>query len=567
MKIVIIIWQSLQKSIKRKLFSVIILQILSAIFDLLVVILLYEFVKRAINNRIESTYDIYLLSSFDPIITISLIFILVIIISAILKISLIKISNSFAFEVGASISSIFYKKILLMPYLFHSKKNSSELINIIFHKTNSVIYEIVLPFLAITSTLFMSIGILSALFYINYFATLLMIVLTAITYLILFKISNKILVKNGQIVNTKQDQALKSLQEGLKVVRHIIIDNTYNYFINDYENKNIQLRMSQAKNQFLAAFPRAIIESFALLMLVIGTLALYLYRINSLQEYIPLLVAVVLAIQRFLPGMHQVYHSVATIKGGIPAFKNIEEIMIEPERTNPQNENILNFNNSIILNQVSFSYENKLIIKDFNLIIKKGQKIGICGKTGTGKSTLVDLIMGLYLPVQGNIKVDNKIITEENISQYRKLFSQVDQNTYLLDDSITNNIALGINQKIIDDKKIQNTAQKANALEFIINLENKFSEKIGENGFNLSGGERQRLSLARALYKDSDILILDEFTSSLDEGTERSVMDSIYSIDGKTIIMIAHRLNTLKNCDVIIELFDDNRYLIHENKI
>lgn len=564
-----ILWESLKKTIKRRFFAVIFFQLLSALFDLLVVIFLYEFVKKALNTKTTSQNDFSLLSSsYDSIISTSLIFISIIIVSALLKIILIKLSNNFAFEVGANTSSIFYKKILHMPYQYHNKKNSSELVNIVFHKTNSVIYELVLPILAITSTLFMSIGILIALFYINYIATILIIMLTGLIYITLFKISNKVLVKNGQIVSIKSDQALKSLQESLKAIRHIIIDNTYNYFLKDYENKNEQLRVAQANNQFVASFPRAIIESLALLMLVLTTLSLYLFHTNTLEDYIPLLVAVVLAIQRFLPGMHQVYHSIATIRGGLPSFKNIEELMVSSEYNNYDNKNPMAFTKSIYLNKISFKHENKLIFNDFSLEVKKGQKIGICGKTGTGKSTLVDLIMGLYLPEQGEIKLDDIKITEENVSSYRKLFSQVDQNTYLVDSSINKNIALGVDQINFDLEKIENSAKKAQAYEFISNLPNKFSALIGENGFNLSGGERQRLSLARALYKDTDVLILDEFTSSLDIKTEKAIMESIYSINhDKTIIMIAHRINTLNNCDVIIELLDNNTHIVHENKI
>ena len=573
MSLLKIIWSTLPLQLKKKFYIVLFFQCASAIFELLVVGFLYKYVQYLLNPElilISDNLDFIINNRKNPIYYISIIFTIIIIMSLIIKIILLKISNNFAFDCGCNTSLKLYKSILYKPFSFHNTKNSSELINLVFSKTNTVIYELILPILVITSTLFMIIGIVSALFYINYKATLLMLLISSLVYILIFKLSNKLLVKNGHLVNSKADEALKSLQEGLKTIKHIIIDNTYFYFINEYNQKNIELRNAQSKNLFLAALPKSLVDSLALIILVVTTFVMFVIAKQKLEAFIPILVAVVLSIQRLLPGMHQMYHAIATIRGVAPSLVGIEHLFknhdvgkFEKQHTQSKIE----FNEYLKIEGLSFKYNDKLIVNNFNLKVRKGQNIGICGKTGVGKSTLVDLIMGLHKPDKGKIIVDDDEITNNKIVSYRKLFSHVDQNTFLIDGSIEKNIAFGIEKDKIDRKKLLSSVNDAQALKFINDLPCKFLQRIGEDGSNLSGGERQRLSLARALYKDTEILILDEFTSSLDHFTEKSILDSIYSMNKKiTVFMIAHRLDTLNQCDIIIELFENANYKVHENR-
>jgi ATP-binding cassette subfamily B protein len=211
----------------------------------------------------------------------------------------------------------------------------------------------------------------------------------------------------------------------------------------------------------------------------------------------------------------------------------------------------------IALKSVSFVYESsaKIILHDINLAIDRGSRVGLIGKTGSGKSTLVDLIMGLLNPTAGQLLLENKILSNAIRPAWFRRIAHVPQTIYLSDATIAENVAFGIKPEQIDMHSVQIAAERAQISEFIEGLPDQYQTFVGERGVRLSGGQRQRIGLARAFYKRSDILILDEATSALDDATENCVMDAINSLGGSiTVIIIAHRLSTLRNCQVIYEL-------------
>jgi len=226
------------------------------------------------------------------------------------------------------------------------------------------------------------------------------------------------------------------------------------------------------------------------------------------------------------------------------------DLIYEPE--NLGNEEI-KFNKKIELKNVSFSYEeNKDILKDINLIIKKGEKVGIVGESGSGKSTLVDLIIGLYKPKKGKIFIDNVELNEKNLKSWRKKIGYIPQNIYLFDGTVAENVAFG---EDFDENRVKEVLKLANILDFLEKNHQGIYTRVGENGVKLSGGQKQRVAIARALYNNPEILVLDEATSALDNETEKKIMDEIYKIGkNKTMIIIAHRISTLDRCDRIIKL-------------
>ena len=281
------------------------------------------------------------------------------------------------------------------------------------------------------------------------------------------------------------------------------------------------------------------------------------------KNILPLIGTIALAAQRLLPAMQQIYSNWASIKGSSKSISNVlkilnkEGILINEKYYSTISK--LNLMNKIEFSNLSFKFPNSKqdVLRDINLTIGKGDLIGIIGKTGSGKSTLMDLMMGLYQPNKGKLLIDGKSINFDNKSMisWRKSISHVSQTIYLSDCSILENIAFGEFKEKINVKKVKDCAKRAKISSFIESLPMGYESIVGERGVRISGGQRQRIGIARALYKDSKILFLDEATSALDEKTEKEVVDSIQNFDKElTIIMIAHRLKTVEKCTKIIKI-------------
>jgi ATP-binding cassette subfamily B protein len=281
---------------------------------------------------------------------------------------------------------------------------------------------------------------------------------------------------------------------------------------------------------------------------------------EGLSTAIPILGALALGAQRILPILQQAYASYTYMKGGEASLIDTLELLDQelPKFLSVENSNVLvTFKDKIELKNITFKYNlnQKAILHEFNLKIPKGSRVGIIGKTGSGKSTLLDLIMGLIQPTHGQLLIDNVSIDENNYRQWQGHIAHVPQSIYLSDASISENIAFGVPRIDIDFDRVVLASQKAQIDNVIETWDNKYDTIVGERGVRLSGGQRQRIGIARALYKNADVIIFDEATSALDNETEKEVMDSIRLLGDKlTILIVAHRLSTLKECDFIIEL-------------
>tara|TARA_Y100001968_G_C19282841_1_gene680129 strand:- start:140 stop:1060 length:921 start_codon:yes stop_codon:yes gene_type:complete len=290
-------------------------------------------------------------------------------------------------------------------------------------------------------------------------------------------------------------------------------------------------------------------------------------KTQSAVYVIPKLGTLALGAQRLLPCFQQSYSSWANIKGSKSAIVNVINMIEQPisrEYLQTTNNDFV-FERDIVLSKINFSYigSEKLILNDINLSIKKGEKIGLIGTTGSGKSTLTDLIMGLLRPSSGKIKVDGLDINDTDfpsrITSWRKSVSHVPQNIYLIDSTFAENIAFGFPKEEINMARVEEVASLANIYDFITSTPKGFNTFVGEAGIKMSGGQRQRIGIARALYRRSKLLILDEATSALDNETERKVMKSILNLNAdKTILIIAHRLSTVSSCDRIIEVSNNS---------
>ena len=318
------------------------------------------------------------------------------------------------------------------------------------------------------------------------------------------------------------------------------------------------MRRAQARNKFIGGSPRYVMESAG--MILISLLAyILIQKGNGITEAIPILGTLALGAQRLLPVLQQGYSAWTEIRGGQAVLKDVMVLLDQqlPSYIGKAQKNNLNFNETIALNKVSFKYEEKSpwVLKDVDLSIKKGDCIGFIGTTGCGKSTMLDIIMGLLPPFNGYLTVDGEIIDFNNQNNWFSHIAHVPQTVFLADCSIEKNIAFGESVHEINFDRVKGAAKKAQIHEAIESWPDKYQTIVGERGARLSGGQRQRIGIARAFYKQSSILILDEATSALDNKTEQHVMKEIIESRGVlTVLIIAHRLTTLKECTKIVEL-------------
>lgn len=481
--------------------------------------------------------------------------------SGFMRLILIWAQTRLSYGVGVDFSVKIYKNSLYQSYEEQISFNSSEIIGAITNKSNLVVSHALYPVLNICSSVLMLVMIVSMLAYIDYRLASLIFAGFSCVYILVMAISKKYLESDSALVSAEQTKVFKLIQEGLGGLRDIIITGSQDFYIDSYKRVEIPLRRAMGNIQIASVSPRFIIEAIAM-SLIAGIAMFYVANGDSVAAIVPILGALALGAQRILPLLQQSFGSWAAIKGG---NHSVEDALIMLERSsNNQADHYLNgeskieFKHQITLHKVGFEYAlsgKGLVLQEIDLSIQKGSCIGIIGQTGSGKTTLVDIIMGLLCPTQGLITVDDVPLTSKNMRGWQNRIAHVPQNIFLADASIAQNILFGSKDSDIDYQRLRLACHKAQMLETIESWPNKFNTMIGERGIRLSGGQRQRIGIARALYRNADVIILDEATSALDISTESAFMSEMNRSEGKTtVIMVAHRLISLKGCDKIIEV-------------
>ena len=531
---------------------------LGAVIPFLAILIEPEIIfDNSITKQITSWLEIN--TSNELVLPITLIFITSAIFTGALRVLLLWANSHIAYTIGSELSAKVYSKLLAQPYINHINNNTSKYIDVITHKVN-VTVNVIYQTLTLISSIFLLLAITTALLYINYIIAIISFSIFGISYFIISKNINEKLKNNSIIISKEQSKSIKTLQEGFGGIREVILNGLQEYYTNIFKVSDYYLRKTQGNNAYIGSSPRYIMESVG--MVLIASIAYILnYQKGGISEGIPMLGALALGAQRLLPAMQLIFYAWTTIKGSEASVKDTLNILQKSqiERFNNTNLTKLNFNKYIHLKDVEYKYEakNQNTIKNVDIKILKGTRIGVIGKSGAGKSTIIDLIMGLLKPNNGYLLIDDEIIDQKNIKSWQLCIAHVPQYIYLADATIAENIAFGIQKENIDKVKLLQAAEQSQILEYIESTEAGFETMVGERGIRLSGGQRQRIGIARALYKQADVLIFDEATSSLDNETESEVMRSINSLSKDlTLIIIAHRLTTLIDCDNIIEIDD-----------
>jgi ATP-binding cassette subfamily B protein len=485
------------------------------------------------------------------------IFCITAILAAAIRLLLLRSSLFLAAATGSDIGYDMYRRTLFQPYSVHVSRNTSEIIDGISIKSTAIANGVVMPLLYIFSSAIMTGLIVGILLILAPETTLIAFGIFGLIYLAVIKLTRKQLLIDSKNIASESTQVIKSLQEGLGGIRDVLIDGTQNTFCRIYQKSDFVLRRSYASSSFISVSPRFAVE--ALGMLMIATLAYFLAKQpNGVAQAVPILGALALAAQRLLPLMQQAYSSWSNLRQNQYSLKDTLEFLDQPLPNELDSSSApIEFVKDIALDNISFSYSTgaQPILQDLSLTITKGSRIGFIGETGSGKSTLLDIVMGLLQPSTGSLKIDGAIIDVQNLRAWQKHVAHVPQSIFLADGTIAENIAFGLPLDQIDAVRVRQAAEQAQIHDIIEKLPNGYQTMVGERGVRLSGGQRQRLGIARAIYKQADVIIFDEATSALDNDTEKAVMEAIDQLSNElTILIIAHRLTTLKNCSQIIEL-------------
>lgn len=492
----------------------------------------------------------------DLIFPITIIFIFASILSALIRILMTFLNTKLAFRIGVDFSIKMFGNSMYQPYSTHVNENSSEIINTITAKATNTIFNFLMPILIITSSSILVFAIIYTLAYINPLIAIYSFGGIGIIYILISRIASSTLRYNGILVADQTTKVIKTVQESLGGIRDIILDSNQKTFIDIFASYDKSLRNAQGNNAIIMLTPRYLLEGLSLL--VIAVVAYSFSTGGNLENTVPVLGAVALGAQKVLPHLQGIYGAWSQIRSGEAILDDALFLLDQKIKKTDSLQKEIYFDKNISINNISFGYGGKkdqYVIKNFSHVIKKGSRTGIIGSTGTGKSTLVDIIMGLLQPSLGNISIDDKEINENNMHIWRSKIAHVPQSIFLTDSSISENIAFGNKKSNIDYKKLQEVVEQSQLTDFINSLPDGLNTNVGERGVKLSGGQRQRIGIARALYKNAELIIFDEATSALDTATEKEIMKSIENLSNHlTLIIIAHRLSTLEQCDEILDL-------------
>jgi ABC-type multidrug transport system fused ATPase/permease subunit len=437
-------------------------------------------------------------------------------------------------------------------------RHSSDLGKNILSEVSIIISSGIRPLVELISKSMITIALIAMLIIIDFKLTLIVSFFLAVVYGLIFYFVTKYLNQIGKIRLKSNLSRFTAISEAFGAVKEVKVGGLEQAYIKLFSNSALSFAQTQASSQVIGQLPRFILEAIGFG----GILFLIFYIIGetgSFNNALPVVSLYIFAGYRLLPALQQIYSSFTQLTFIGPSIDKLNDDLknLKPMNKN-QEQKILSFNKEINLLNIFYNYPDtaRVALKNINLKIPAKSTVAFVGPTGSGKTTTIDIILGLLEPQRGTLEVDGTVITNQNLRSWQRSIGYVPQHIYLTDDSIAANIAFGLEKKDIDYDIIEKVSKIANLHNFITNeLPKQYQTTIGECGIKLSGGQRQRIGIARALYHNPQVLIFDEATSALDYQTEKVVMDAVNNLSSNiTIILIAHRLEIVKNCDIIFNL-------------
>ena len=496
-------------------------------------------------------------SADQLVLPLTIMFIVAALMAGAIRMLLLWVNTRLAFSSGTDLSMDVYQRTLYQPYSVHIARNSSEVVSGVTSKVSQTI-GVLSSFLTLVSSSVSLVAVVVTLVVIDPMVALIAFTGFGFSYGFIYRFVNSRLERNSKQIAREETQVIKALQEGLGGIRDVLLDGTQSVYCNIFRQADYSLKRAVAGNLFIAGSPRFAME--ALGITIIAVLAYGLSgQTGGIAAALPTLGALALGTQRLLPTLQHAYNAWSAIVGSQYSLADTIELLDQPVSTEALRTDIapLRFQDSIRFDNVRFRYssDGPWVLDSLNLTIPKGSRVGFIGSTGSGKSTALDLLMGLLQPIEGELLVDGESVGEKRARAWQQTIAHVSQTVFLADSTIAENIAFGAPLEAIDRERVKQAAQNAQIAEFIEKQVEGYNTFVGERGIRLSGGQRQRIGIARALYKQASVLVFDEATSALDNATEQSVMRSIEALSHDlTILIIAHRLTTVQHCDIIVKL-------------
>jgi len=496
----------------------------------------------------------------------------ILVITAIISLFTLWRLSIFGALVGADLSNRLYYFYMQKDWIFHSSNNSSNLKNRIANESLRVSNGVINHVMLMNSKIVMSIIMSIALMIYNIYVAMSAAIIFSIAYFFLYKTARARLIRNGSVTSAAQALRLKLMSEGFGGIKDVLLLGRQALFNKSFFKASNNFARAAGSSQVLSMGPRYIMELVAFSSVILLVIFLLLNYQGDIGKILPVITIYALAGFKLLPAFQQIYYSLTTIRVNIHAFHLLQEDLEISDADYHANQftqnfddnvdNVIDFKKNIVLQNIKFKYPSVYsnALNNINLEIPANHVVGIVGSSGSGKSTLIDILLGLIPPNEGKILIDGNEINSHNIKHWQNLIGFVPQSIFLADSTIKENIAFGLPEDEIDNEKVANAIDMSHLREFVDSLENGINTVVGERGVQLSGGQRQRIGIARALYQNASVLILDEATSSLDGISEMLIMNAINDFFGKkTIVIIAHRLSTIKNCNTI--------YILENGKI
>lgn len=469
-------------------------------------------------------------------------------------------------SVGTEIADRLYTYYMHQDWQFHASGSSAQLTKQVSSEAMRITSGIVQPVMRMNAKVVLAIFISVGLLIYNPLVALGGLVIFILAYFLLYKLVRKTLATNGYKLSQVATTRFRLMNEGFGGIKDILLlDRSYD-FVKRFENSGKVFARAQSVNTSLTQVPRYFMELIAFGTMIGLVLVLVKLHQGNLGAVLPILAVYALAAFKLLPALQQIYGSIAQIKGSSAAFESVKDDLLQSNNNKViKTEAVplqMKLEKNITLKNIKFNYPNKSrpAVDGVTMTIPANGVVGLVGSSGSGKSTLIDLLLGLLIPQQGKLYIDDICITEDNKRAWQNTLGFVPQSIFLSEGSIAENIAFGLPAAEINMQQVNKAIELSHLTELMEQLPDGMNTKVGERGVQLSGGQRQRIGIARALYHEADVLIFDEATSALDGITEKIVMDAIHEFSGKkTIVMIAHRLKTVQKCDII--------YLMDKGKI
>ncbi|MCB5189980.1 ABC transporter ATP-binding protein/permease [Methylobacillus arboreus] len=464
---------------------------------------------------------------------------------------LVNYQARYSYGLQQNVSRRLFELYLKQPYAFHLQRNSAQLIRNVTTETNLFAIS-TSAFLLILTEVLVLVGVLLLLLVIEPVGATVVLLSLGVFGLAFLSFSRRHILRWGRERQHHEGMRIQHIQQGLGGIKDVLLLGRESNFMHLYSSHNSRVAKVAGYQFSLQQMPRLWLEFTAVVGLAILVL-LMTTQGRGFQEIMPTLALFAAAAFRLLPSANRLLGSIQTVRYGLPIvdmlYQELSLVMLQPSV-----ENKISFNSAMELQSVEFTYPSSVspTLRNVSFKITKGQSIGLIGESGSGKSTIIDIILGLLKPQAGHVMVDGQDI-HQALRSWQDMIGYVPQSIFLTDDSLKHNIAFGIAEDNIDMESLQKAIHAAQLHTFVDSLPHGIDTVVGERGVRLSGGQRQRIGIARALYHDPDILVLDEATSALDEETEKEVMQAVDMLHGsKTIVIVAHRLSTVRNCDRIL---------------